>query len=79
MESIAYPTSSKESDHEAVNRARKQREQSLKHRDMDAKVADESMNEREFAHAIKVTEERLEELKRAVQKKKRKKSTAAEV
>lgn len=79
MESIAYPTSSKESDHEAVNRARKQREQSLKHRDMDAKIADESMNEREFAHAIKVTEERLEELKRAVQKKKRKKSTAAEV
>ena len=63
MERIAYPTSSETSDHEAVNRARTQREQSLKHRDMDAKIADEAMNEREFAYAIKVTEERLEMLK----------------
>lgn len=78
MESIAYPTRSEGNDHEAVNRARKQREQSLKHRDMDEKIADESMNEREFAHAIKVTEERLEVLKGAVEKK-RKKSNAAEV
>lgn len=73
MESMAYPKSSEGSDHEAVNRARKQREQSLKHRDMDAKIADEAMNEREFAYAIKVTEERLEMLKHAVQKKSKKK------
>lgn len=74
MESIAYPTSSEGNDHDALNRARNQREQSLKHRDMDAKIAAEQMNEREFAHAIKVTEERLEELKRAVEKKKKKRS-----
>ena len=78
MERIAYPTSSEGSDHEAVNRARKQRAQSLKHRDMDAKIADEAMNEREFAYAIKVTEERLEMLKQAVQKKRKKKEEEEE-
>lgn len=76
MESIAYPTSSGGRDQDAVNQARKQREQSLKHRDMDAKIADETMSEREFAHAIRITEERLEVLKGAMQKKKKKKKSS---
>ena len=76
MESTVFPPATKGSDHDAVNRARKQREQSLKHRDMDAKIGDEGMNEREFDHAIKVTEERLEMLKQAVQKKQKKSNTA---
>lgn len=74
MESIAYPASSEDNGHDAVNQARKQREQSLRHRDMDAKIADEKMNEREFASAIKVTEERLEELKRAMERKKKRRT-----
>lgn len=72
MEGVAYPTSWEGSDHEAVHTARKQREQSLKHRDIHAKIADERMGEKEFAEAIKVTEERLEALKSAIQKKKKK-------
>ena len=78
MEGVAYPTSREGSDHEAVRTARKQREQSLKHRDIHAKVADDRMSEIEFAEAIKVTEERLEALKGAIEKKKerRQQSTA---
>lgn len=76
MDSIAFPASSQGSDRDAVNGARQQREQSLKHRDMDAKIADERMSEREFAHAIRVTEERLEALKNAVQRKRKKSHTA---
>lgn len=69
MEGIAYPISTRGSDQEAVHRARKLREESLKYRDIDRKLADETMDAREFADAIQVTEERLKVLKRAVQRK----------
>ena len=69
MEGIAYPASSKFEDQEAVKKARAQREKSLKGQGMQARLALESMKEREVDHAIRVTEERLQELKGALQRK----------
>ncbi len=67
MEGIAYPTSGGK-DHEVLQNARKHREQSLKHRDADPIIMDETMDEREFADAIKGMEERLGALKSAIEK-----------
>ena len=69
MEGIAYPASSGNPDQKAVKKARSQREKSLRE-GTQARLAAESMKEREVEHAIKVTEERLQELKGAVQRKK---------
>ena len=68
MQDLAYPASSKAQDQEAVKKARKQREKSLKSQDSQARLAAESMKEREVDHAIKVTEERLQHLKEAVER-----------
>ena len=68
MQSIAYPASSGPQDQAALKKVRRQREKSLKGQGMQAKLAQESMSEREMDHAIKVTEERLEDLKEAVRK-----------
>lgn len=68
MQGVAYPASS--SDQEAVAQARRQREQSLKGMGMRKMLADVKMGEREVDHAIRVTEERLEVLKRAVKEQK---------
>ena len=65
MQSIAYPGSS--SDQEAVAQARRQREQTLRSKSTRNKLADVKMSEREVDHAIRVTEERLAILKRAVE------------
>ena len=67
MQGVAYPDSS---DRETVAKARRQREQNLKDKAMRSKLADVKMSERAVDHAIKVTEERLGVLKRAVQEKK---------
>lgn len=67
MQGLAYPGSS---DQEAVAQARKQREQSLRNKGLRSKLADVKMSEREVDHAIRVTEEKLGVLKRAVQEKK---------
>ena len=69
LEGISYPASSKQQDHEAVRKARTQREQSVKGRGMQARLATESMKQREIDHAIKLTEERLQELKGSMQRK----------
>ena len=67
MQGVAYPGSN---DHEAVAQARRQREQSLRNKGLVSKLADVKMSEREVDHAIRVTEEKLAVLKRAVQEKK---------
>lgn len=79
MERSIYPGSASaidddESDGAAVRKARKQREQSWKDRAMQNKRWEEGMmmTEKEFAEAIRATEKRLEGLKGAMQKKRRK-------
>ena len=67
MEGIASP--SKSQDQEAVRKARHQREKSFKEEGMQARLAVESMKEREVDHAIRIKEERLQDLKEAVQRK----------
>ena len=72
MQNLAYPDSNR--DHEAVARARRQREMSLKGKGRvskkdDGLVADIKLNEREVDHAIRLTEERLEVLKRSILRK----------
>lgn len=69
MEGTAYPASSRDPDQKAVKKARAQMEKSLRE-GTQARLAAESMKEREVEQAIKVTEERLQELKGAVQRKK---------
>ena len=69
MESIAYPAQSKSQDQKALKKARSQREKSLKGQGLQARLAVESMKEREMDHAIRVTEEKLRDLKGAVQRK----------
>lgn len=51
---------------------RRQRGQHLRSQGFKAKIAEEKMSEREVDHAIRVTEEKLEALKAAVQRKRRK-------
>lgn len=67
MQGVAYPGSN---DQEAVAQARRQREQSLRNKGLLSKLADVKMSEREVDHAIRVTEDKLAVLKRAVQEKK---------
>lgn len=67
MQGVAYPGSN---DQAAVAQARRHREQSLRNKGLRSKLADVKMSEREVDHAIKVTEEKLAVLKRAVQEKK---------
>ena len=69
MEGIAYPASSSNLDQEAVKKARTVREKSIKGQSKQARLAVGSMKEREVDHAIRVTEERLRDLKGAVQRK----------
>jgi len=69
MQGLAYPASPGPHDQAALKKARKQREKSLNGGGMQAKLAEEGMSEREMDHAIKVTEQRLDDLKAAVQKK----------
>lgn len=69
MQESAYPVDSKTADQTALKKARQQRERSLKKLGAGTNLAQESMNERQIDHAIKVTEERLADLKEAVQKK----------
>ncbi len=68
MQGLAYPASPGPQDQAAFKKARKQREKSLKGGGMQAKLAEESMSEREMDHAIEVTEQRLDDLRAAVQK-----------
>ena len=75
MQDFAYPSSSSGAqDQVALKKARKQRQKSLKDSIVKGKLAYEAMGEREMDHAIKVTEERLLDLKHAVQKRKTKSS-----
>ena len=67
MQGVAYPGSS---DREAVAQARRQREQNLRNKGLRSKLEDMRMSEREVDHAIKVTEQKLAVLKRAVQERK---------
>lgn len=69
MEGIAYPTSSLDSDQETLKKARRQREQSLKLRAINEKLAEKNMSEREIDDAILVAEEKLEVLRKALRKK----------
>lgn len=77
MEGVAYPTSGA-IDQEALQKARKQREQSLKNRHFEAHMVDETIDEREFAQAIRAMEQRLDELKLAVQRAEEKKQKSEE-
>lgn len=67
MEGVAYPTS-RAVDQEAFQKARNQRKQSLKNRHSEAHMVDETLDEREFAQAIRAMEQRLDELKLAVKR-----------
>ena len=67
MQGVAYPGSN---DQEGVAQARRQREHNLRNKGLLSKLADVKMSEREVDHAIRVTEEKLAVLKRAVQEKK---------
>ena len=66
MQGLAYPGSN---DREAVAQARRQRERSLRDKGLRSRLEDLKMSEKEVDHAIKVTEQKLAVLKRAVQKK----------
>ena len=67
MQGAAYPESS---DREAAAQGRQQREQSSRNKGLRSKLADVKMSEREVDHAIRVTEEKLRVLKRAIQEEK---------
>lgn len=67
MQGVAYPG---DGDQEVVVKARRQREQSLRGKGLRSKLEDVKMSEREVDHAIRITEERLGLLKRAVQERK---------
>lgn len=67
MEGVAYPTS-RAVDQEALQKARNQRELSLKNRRFEAQMVDESIDEQEFSQAIRTMEQRLDELKLAVKR-----------
>ena len=67
MQGVAYPECS---DREAIVQARRQRERSLRSKGLRSKLEDLKMSEREVDHAIKVTEQKLAVLKRAIQEKK---------
>ena len=67
MQGVAYPESS---DREAVAQARRQREQRLRNKGLRSKLADVKMSERQVVDAIRVTEDKLGVLKRALQEKK---------
>ena len=69
MDGIAYPSSSRNLDREAVKKARTVREKSIKGHNKQARLALGSMKKREVDHAIRVTEERLKDLKEGVQRK----------
>ena len=68
MQDVAYPDSN--SDHEAVQMARRQREKSLKGKVARKVLEDVRMGEREVDEAIRITEEKLGELKKGVEEKK---------
>ncbi len=68
MQGIAYPDSS--NDQEIVAQARRQREATMKGKGLRKALADVKMSDREVDHAIKVTQEKLEVLKRTVDEKK---------
>ena len=65
IQGLAYPDSGP--DHEALAKARKQREQSLKGRATKKMLADLKMSDRTVDHAIRVTEEKLGVLKRSIE------------
>ena len=67
MQGVAYPESN---DREEVVQARRQREQKLRSKGLRSKLEDLKMSERAVDHAIKVTEQKLAVLKRAVQERK---------
>ena len=66
MHKMTYPLSDKE---EQSSETRAQNSKPPQDREMKARVAQEAMNDREIDHAIRVTEERLEQLKTTIQKK----------
>lgn len=68
MQGSAYPVASEAQDTTALKKARKAREKALRGQGMKGKLADERMSEREVDHAIKVTEEKLADLKISVLK-----------
>lgn len=71
MDGIAYPTVIPDSDQDALKRARRQREESLKRRAIKGKLAEETMSEREIEDAIRVMERRLKVLKKKPVRKKK--------
>lgn len=68
MQSTAYPVPN--SDTDVLARLKKQRQQNLRGKGLREKVEGLRMNDREVDHAIKVTEEKLSVLKRAVEESK---------
>ena len=67
MQGVAFPDS--RHDQEVVAQARRQREATLKGKGVRKALGDVKMSDREVDHAIRVTEERLGILKRAVNEK----------
>lgn len=67
MEGVAYPAS-RAIDQEALQKARKQRKQSLNNRHFEADMVDETTNGRDLAQAIRAMEQRLDKLKLAVKR-----------
>lgn len=68
MQDVSYPAPT---GRESPSKRQARRGRHLQSQGFKAKLAEEAMNEREIDHAIRVTEEKLEVLKAAVQKKKR--------
>lgn len=67
MVDASYPPAS--SGYKSPAQIRAQRNRHLQSQGFQAKMAEEAMSEREVGHAIRVTEEKLEGLKAAMQKK----------
>ena len=67
MQGVEYPGSG---DRDAVAEARRQREQTLRKKGLRSKLEDMKMSEKEVDHAIRITEQKLAVLKRAIQEKK---------
>lgn len=70
MVDASYPPAS---GYKSPAQIRTQRDRHLRSQGFKARIADEGMEEREVEHAIRVTEEKLDALKAAVQKKRRRK------
>ena len=70
MEDLVYPAAREGNDRAAVAKAKREREKTLKARDMETKLREEKVKDQEVDDAIRMAEERLEALRNAAKSRK---------